>query len=181
MRLPRLTRCRDLGDFDMAWTDHQVTTMTKLWQEGLSASQVARQLGGTSRNAVIGKLHRLGIADRPTPVRFRSPGRPADRRLPNGRSGGAVKRSSRSLEFEAMLAELPPSATIQTLTVASCRWPIGDPRDADFGYCGRARAGGSYCEGHAQMAFRRRGEPKQQIEQKVSGYLSWMQRSGRAD
>lgn len=68
-----------------------------------------------------------------------------------------------------------------TLTVASCRWPIGDPRDADFGFCGRARADGPYCQGHSQMAFRRRGEPKQQIDQRVDGYLSWMRRSGRAD
>ena len=172
---------RDWGDSDMAWTINQVTTMTKLWQEGLSASQVARQLGGTSRNAVIGKLHRLGIADRPTPVRFRSPGRSAERRLPNGRAGGAVRRSGRSLTFEPMVAELAPGATMQTLTAASCRWPIGDPRDPDFGYCGRARSDGSYCQGHAQMAFRRRGEPKPQIEQRVDGYLSWMRRSGRAD
>lgn len=167
----------------MAWTVNQVTTMTRLWQEGLSASQVARQLGGTSRNAVIGKLHRLGIADRPAPVRFRSPGRSADRRLPNGRAGvsGVVRRSARSAGFDPAVVELTPSATMQTLTVASCRWPIGDPRDADFGFCGRTRVDGSYCRGHAQVAFRRRGEPAQQVEQQIDGYLSWMRRSGRAD
>jgi len=176
MRLQLVSWRRDLGDSDMAWTVNQVTAMTKLWQEGLSASQVARQLGGTSRNAVIGKLHRLGLAGRPAPVRFRAPaGRSLDRTSSRGRSSGpyAVKRLARAHPSEAADPSLAPMATMQTLTASCCRWPIGDPRDPDFGFCGRARADlGSYCLGHAQVAFRRRGEPKPRIETGLERYLS---------
>src|SRR5262245_23827496 len=48
----------------MTWTDERVETLKKLWTEGLSASQIAAELGGVTRNAVIGKVHRLGLAGR---------------------------------------------------------------------------------------------------------------------
>ena len=50
-----------MGEDKMAWTDDRVEILTKLWGEGLSASQIARELGDVTRNAVIGKVHRLGI------------------------------------------------------------------------------------------------------------------------
>ena len=56
----------------MAWTDERVETLKKLWTEGLSASQIAQKLGGVTRNAVIGKVHRLGLSGRATPSRTRS-------------------------------------------------------------------------------------------------------------
>jgi GcrA cell cycle regulator len=65
----------------MGWTDERVELLKKLWQDGLHASQIAKQLGGVTRNAVIGKVHRLGLSGRATPskpqrTRFKSP-RPA--------------------------------------------------------------------------------------------------------
>ena len=56
----------------MAWTDDRVEILTKLWGEGLSASQIARELGDVTRNAVIGKVHRLGLAGRASPTRPKS-------------------------------------------------------------------------------------------------------------
>ena len=64
---------------DAQWSDDRVTTLSKLWPDGLSASQIARQLGGVTRNAVIGKVHRLGLSGRATPSR---PGRVAAVRAP---------------------------------------------------------------------------------------------------
>ena len=68
----------------MEWSDERIEALTKLWREGLSASQVARQLGGVSRSAVIGKIHRLGIAGREAPSRPHAViGRPAADREPD--------------------------------------------------------------------------------------------------
>src|SRR5881394_175256 len=69
------------GRANMGWTDERVELLKKLWQDGLSASQIAKQLGGVTRNAVIGKVHRLGLSGRATPSKparttFKAP-RPA--------------------------------------------------------------------------------------------------------
>ena len=61
-----------MGENKMAWTDDRVEILTKLWGEGLSASQIARELGDVTRNAVIGKVHRLGLAGRASPTRPKS-------------------------------------------------------------------------------------------------------------
>ena len=64
-----------MGEDKMAWTDDRVEILTKLWGEGLSASQIARELGDVTRNAVIGKVHRLGLAGRASPTRPKSRGK----------------------------------------------------------------------------------------------------------
>ena len=53
----------------MSWTDERIATLTKMWESGATASQIADELGGVSRNAVIGKAHRLGLKARPSPVK----------------------------------------------------------------------------------------------------------------
>ena len=148
----------------MDWSDERIEALTKLWREGLSASQVARQLGGISRSAVIGKVHRLGIAGRDAPSRPHAlVGRPASR--PRASAGGtrrpAAPRAPRLVVVQPRVAfEATPTATIHTLTAHGCRWPIGEPDEAGFGFCGRLREGpGSYCAGHAPMAVRRRETP----------------------
>src|SRR5579864_5023627 len=78
----------------MDWSEERIEALTKLWREGLSASQVARQLGGISRSAVIGKVHRLGIAGREAPSRPNVlVGRPASSR-PRASSGGVRRHSA---------------------------------------------------------------------------------------
>ena len=148
----------------MDWSDERIEALTKLWREGLSASQVARQLGGVSRSAVIGKIHRLGIAGREAPSRPHAlVGRPPAAR-PRASAGGtrrpAVPRTVRAPLPPRVVFEAAATATIHTLTPHGCRWPIGEPDHADFGFCGRVRAGaGPYCAGHGPMAVRRRETP----------------------
>jgi GcrA cell cycle regulator len=150
----------------MDWNEERIEALARLWREGHSASQVARQLGGVSRSAVIGKVHRLGIAGREAPSRpLATVSRPAPRqrassggvRNPNGTR--APRRvpppAARFVVFEATA-----TATIHTLTPRGCRWPIGEPEEASFGFCGRlCDTQGSYCAGHAPMAVRRRDTP----------------------
>lgn len=144
----------------MDWNEERTAVLKKLWLEGMSASQVARQLGGVSRSAVIGKVHRLGITVREAPVRqrtgsVRSPSRIQVR--PRTTREIAVATPRAAAPRPARLADdLLPTASILGLEIHSCRWPIGNPDQNDFGFCGREKpARGSYCDQHAQGAFRR--------------------------
>ena len=135
----------------MNWTDERVEKLKKLWAEGLSASQIAAQLGGVSRNAVIGKVHRLGLAGRATAPRVERP-RPAPQpRLHTPRV--SVMRAEPVVEEP--LEPMPENAvTVVDLNASVCRWPLGDPSTAEFRFCGRkAKAGAPYCEAHVRMAY----------------------------
>lgn len=158
----------------MAWNDERVELLKKLWSEGLSASQIAGRLGGVTRNAVIGKVHRLGLSGRATTSRMKSH-RPrpraqaAQQAVQNQRrlkarfapSGNPAVRALYQPEaepfipaVEELVIPLKERRTIQTLTECSCRWPIGDPQMADFHFCGKDKVQGlPYCEFHARRAF----------------------------
>jgi GcrA cell cycle regulator len=144
----------------MGWTEERVSTLRKLWVDGLSASQIAKQLGGVTRNAVIGKVHRLGLAGRATPSRpAKRMVRPRTQRLQTG--GPSRPRTIPSL---APYAEAPPPlepmaqpdgsvASVLTVTDRMCKWPIGDPADQTFAFCGREASEGPYCAEHARVGF----------------------------
>ena len=167
----------------MAWTEDRVEVLKKLWAEGHSASQIAKELGGVTRNAVIGKVHRLGLSGRATPSRpvKRPPrlARPKPRLQPDGSvatpkpSPISAQTPMKTVEKAAMLATLPPkpladgeAATILTLRDSMCKWPIGDPADPKFAFCGRKSSGGPYCAEHAKVAF----QPAKKREKKKSEY-----------
>jgi GcrA cell cycle regulator len=143
----------------MGWTDERVELLKKLWQDGLSASQIAKQLGGVTRNAVIGKVHRLGLSGRATPSKpqrtvFKAPRPPrpvsahhapsVPRRLAEPQPSPAALR---------ILDEEPGTATVLTLGAHMCKWPIGDPALDNFTFCGRRTDDGPYCQHHAQVAY----------------------------
>ena len=152
----------------MAWNDERVELLKKLWADGLSASQIAGRLGGVTRNAVIGKVHRLGLSGRATTSRMKSH-RPrvrsqTARRLMKPRFSNIGNPALRQLYLgdaepytppaEELVIPLNERRSIQTLTETCCRWPIGDPQIADFHFCGRKKVTGlPYCEFHARRAF----------------------------
>ena len=155
----------------------RIAALSRLWKEGYSAAQVARELGGVSRSAVIGKIHRLGIAGRDAPsgprgVSVRTGAKRTaahgGRRRTTGASAAPRRAATPSTPFE-----VAPTATLVTLAEHGCRWPIGDPGEAGFGFCGRLRAGrGAYCQGHAPMSHGRRlaAIPTKQIDDMVSRF-----------
>src|SRR3954447_5323828 len=125
----------------MSWTDERVETLKKLWQEGHSASQIAKQLGGVTRNAVIGKVHRLGLSGRAAPSQ---PTRPVFKAPRPARPVVAVQPvQRRALEAIAPAPaprppawiEEPGTATVLTLGAHMCKWPIGDPSTDSFTFC----------------------------------------------
>jgi GcrA cell cycle regulator len=159
------------ADALISWTDDRVENLKKLWQEGLSASQIATRLGGVTRNAVIGKVHRLGLSGRATTSRMKShrPRRPAaatQKRLASkpryAQQGNtafrALYQGDASEPYTPAVEELvipeKERKYITTLTDSCCRWPIGDPQHADFHFCGKGKVTGlPYCEFHARRAF----------------------------
>jgi GcrA cell cycle regulator len=152
----------------MAWNDERVELLKKLWADGLSASQIAGRLGGVTRNAVIGKVHRLGLSGRATTSRMKSHRPrarvPTAKRLLKPRFANIGNPALRNLYLGDTEPYSPPAEEleiptaerkyIQTLTELSCRWPIGDPQHADFHFCGKGKITGlPYCEFHARRAF----------------------------
>ena len=155
----------------MSWTDERVEMLRKLWLEGRSASQIASELAnGITRNAVIGKVHRLGLSSR-AKAPSASPPRPRARtaapRAPIMRPLAPVVRGANALAlnvqptmapsieaFEDVVFPIAEYVTIMELRESMCRWPIGDPASSDFRFCGsRSTTGASYCDHHAQLAY----------------------------
>ena len=139
----------------MGWTDERVDTLKKLWLDGLSASQIAKQLGGVTRNAVIGKVHRLGLSGRAAPSQparpvFKAPRPPRPAHVPAPRR---VEAPQAQAPAPAFYVEEPGSATVLTLGAHMCKWPIGDPATDNFTFCGRRSGEGPYCAEHARMAY----------------------------
>ena len=152
----------------MSWTDERVELLKKLWLEGLSASQIAAELGTVTRNAVIGKVHRLGLSGRGQPTttikrQRRTTAAPASmRRTRQTVTIGNLALQTEidaiaELEFRPMREVVVPIAkrlTIEKLTERTCKWPIGDPSHADFHFCGHdSLETGPYCEYHAGVAY----------------------------
>ena len=150
------------------WTPERVEIVKAMWAEGQSAEQIARVIKGVSRNAVIGKVHRLGLPGRQTISRKQT----IRLRRTNGATAKApqiaatrptVQRKANNgprYVIEPPLPELPPPAKVVALLdlePSQCRWPYGDPKLPGFGFCGcEVVPGLSYCEGHAQRAFQPR-------------------------
>ncbi len=160
----------------MSWTDERVELLRQHWLEGKSASQIANLLGhGLTRNAVIGKVHRLGLAGR-----AKSPGsgsahprqtapRHAERRVSAPRAAAVAPRmvhgatalaiAPQSLTeaapeaYESVVLPMSLRVTIVELREAMCRWPLGDPASPEFRYCGSPSSSGPYCAHHAGLAY----------------------------
>jgi len=149
------------------WTEDRVGALKKLWLEGQSASQIAKQLGGgVTRNAVIGKVHRLGLSGRATPSQpartTTTAFRPAKTRTTPPVQPSAPRRIEAVAPRPnvpvaptpiAAVAELPGTATVLTLGAHMCKWPIGDPSSREFSFCGRRASEGVYCVEHARVAY----------------------------
>jgi GcrA cell cycle regulator len=149
------------------WSDDRVEQLKTLWTEGLSASQIARALGGVTRNAVIGKVHRLGLAGRASPSRAERPRLPMAPKVPSMRAHHVP--AAPVVEEDPLLLDDGNFATVLTISDRMCRWPIGDPAGTEFHFCGRSpKAGSPYCEAHARKAY----QPQQTRTAKDKGRMA---------
>lgn len=148
----------------MNWTDERVELLKKLWAEGLSASQIAAELGGITRNAVIGKVHRLSLSGRAKPAGGPRPRRPRAPRAPRAPRPATIGNTALKLEraplprrlpvLEDVVVPIPLKKSILELNEHTCRWPLGDPTEEAFSFCGHEpRESGPYCEYHSRVAY----------------------------
>jgi GcrA cell cycle regulator len=150
------------------WTDERVELLKKLWADGLSASQIAGELGGITRNAVIGKVHRLGLSGRAkapssSVPRQRKPRAPSMFRAPRPMMRGNTALAHMPAydydpepEPEPIENIIPigQRCTLLELNDEKCHWPIGDPGQPDFFFCGgKTNAGTPYCGYHGRVAY----------------------------
>jgi GcrA cell cycle regulator len=173
---------------EMNWTDERVDLLKRLWSEGLSASQIAAQLGGVSRNAVIGKVHRLKLSGRGKSTagqtRAKKATSVAGQGSRGGQGGGVVRTAvTKSVGATALQAQYIVDAiaepvhkpaqdvvvpisrrlSLGQLTERTCKWPIGDPLNEDFHFCGNdSRDTGPYCNYHSKLAFQPTSERRRQ-------------------
>jgi GcrA cell cycle regulator len=149
------------------WTDDRVEQLKKLWESGLSASQIAAELGNITRNAVIGKVHRLGLSGRaktpssaaPRQRKVRAPQHMMRISRPMSRGNTALAQAF-EVEVEAdpvafdNVVPMNQRRSLLELTEDTCHWPIGDPGSTEFFFCGGKALGGlPYCAQHSRVAY----------------------------
>lgn len=143
----------------MAWTEEMVEQLRQMWMQGLTANEIAKKLN-VSKNSIVGKVHRLCLKARPSPIKKKE----------------SEETEKASAEIVAEVSEkISKVATTEVKTVAktapnkecnsgnlklvqldshTCRWPLGDPRDEDFCFCGKkVKTGQTYCDEHSMIAY----------------------------
>ena len=139
----------------MSWTSEKETKLKELWKKGHTASQIARMLGDdTTRNAVIGKAHRLNLEGRAVIKKIKNKTIKDD----NAPSGVKTQKLGRKASFKALLLdknfEQENPKKLSELTDETCRWPVGHPHEENFYFCGRkSMEKFPYCQLHVLYAF----------------------------
>ena len=143
----------------MSWTDEKVAKLKELWGKGSTASQIAEVIGGISRNAVIGKAHRLNLSAK---IKTRSV--TSNENFENTIDKKSIKSNKgRRSKFKSLIIEknFEPEnpKTLEELDENSCKWPIGHPNEKSFYFCGRTSLKDfSYCKLHLLYAYQPKGK-----------------------
>lgn len=164
----------------MAWTEQMVEDLRKMWKEGLTTGEIGKRLN-VSKNSIVGKVHRLGLSGRPSPIKKKSEDNTANA-AKEAKAPAAEKAEKKTVEpvkpaapakalpqkaaepaakeFEPRLAHKEPAkkhngfVSLTDLDCHTCRWPIGDPKDENFHFCGKKiKIGQTYCDEHASVAY----------------------------
>ena len=116
----------------MSWTTDKIKQLKKLWSKGRSTVEIAKELG-ISKNSVIGKVHRLELTARPSPIK---------------------KKEVKVVAPAPQKKKNTGKCHLMDLKTNTCRWPIGDPENEDFHFCGKQTATGKpYCPEHCKEAY----------------------------
>ena len=143
----------------MSWTDEKVAKLKELWGKGNTASQIAEIIGGISRNAVIGKAHRLNLSSK-IKTRTATSNKNFDKTIE--KNNVQLKRGRRN-KFKSLIIEkdFEPEnpKQLEELDESSCKWPVGHPDEKNFYFCGRTSLKDfSYCKLHLLYAYQPKGK-----------------------
>ncbi len=163
----------------MSWTQDKEEKLKKLWEKGHTASQIAEILGDTTRNAVIGKAHRLKLAARAPSKKSQTP----RREIVSGEKKGE-KQISKKSRFKSLLLDknFKPEnpKKLEELGDKNCRWPIGHHDQEGFYFCGRSPIEGfSYCKLHVLYAFQPKN-PKEELIDKEDDVPAFIEKKVKA-
>jgi GcrA cell cycle regulator len=154
----------------MAWTTEMIEGLKKMWKKGLTTNEIAKELG-VSKNSIVGKVHRLNLTARPSPIKKKDDEEILPQNVVSEQSVDEIsntqptkkpKKESLKKALEPEAAPIPVETELKTrrciklheLDSHTCRWPIGDPKDDRFCFCGnKVRAGQTYCDEHAAIAY----------------------------
>lgn len=165
----------------MSWTNDRIDLLMKLWGEGKTAAEIAKSLGGVTRNAVIGKAHRLKLSGRIANAQDEEAAA-ATQKSSKSKSKSESKSSlsrrvaphhasdiaAAVIEVELLEDDYCAGEGIQLVELKEglCRWPIGDPKEAGFKFCGaKAQSGMIYCTHHCHVAYQAPAKNKLRLEE----------------
>ncbi len=152
----------------MIWTDEAVEELKKMWDKGMTTGQIAKALNVT-KNSIIGKVHRLCLTARPSPIK-KSNNSTTEKKISKPQKvEKATKQNCKTVKeptTPTVSETKAPTPTVEETNIPlvkldnhTCRWPMGDPKDEDFCFCGkRIRTGQTYCEEHAAVAYVKAGK-----------------------
>ncbi len=146
----------------MSWTDEKVAKLKELWGKGSTASQIAEIIGGISRNAVIGKAHRLNLS-----AKIKTRTTTSNQNFEVSLKEKNIKRNrGRNNKFKSLIIEkdFEPEnpKQLEELDDSSCKWPIGHPNEKSFYFCGRSSLKDfSYCKLHLLYAYQPKGKKEE--------------------
>jgi len=159
----------------MSWTDERVALLKRLWGEGKTAAEIAKLIGGVTRNAVIGKAHRLKLSGRVSPIQENGEGAVvarAPRKPSEPRTARTINKvTSRDMIAPVIMPKIEPDFCIGEgvqlieLKERMCRWPVGDPKEEGFKFCGGPSSEGmTYCDHHCRLAYQVNTKNKMRID-----------------
>ena len=144
----------------MSWNDEKVNKLKELWGKGNTASQIAEIIGGISRNAVIGKAHRLNLS-----AKIKTRAATSNQNFENSlvEKNNINSKRGRKSKFRSLIIEkdFEPEnpKQLEELNENSCKWPLGHPNEKNFYFCGRSSLKDfSYCKLHLLYAYQPKGK-----------------------
>ena len=142
----------------MSWTEEKVSKLKEMWGKGQTASQIAEIIGGVSRNAVIGKAHRLNLSSK-----IKTKSQNVNKKNYSNQDNNQIQLKGKRSKFKSLILdknfEAAKNLTLEELTEDTCKYMEGNPNEKDASFCGRKNVEKfSYCPLHLMVVFQPKGK-----------------------